>query len=146
MITTLVLVEGPLMPADVNMLTSEHGNEQNLFIVVVPPSGFHERLLQTLENLDPDQRPPADIRGQHPEVYAPDLSMRSLLDMDAQMIEKNIEKPLHVLRALAQQTKADELVTLGTPHLLERLSLHGWISHACRLIGVPELRLYARVH
>ncbi|MCL2733776.1 MAG: indole-3-glycerol phosphate synthase, partial [Actinomycetia bacterium] len=51
MFTTVLMIEQPLAPADVDMVTTLHGDEQISFVVLMQPRGDQDRLLRAVDDV-----------------------------------------------------------------------------------------------
>ncbi|WP_329137565.1 indole-3-glycerol phosphate synthase [Streptomyces sp. NBC_01476] len=152
MFTTVLMIEKPLVPADVEMVTTLHGDEQVSFVVLMQPRGDQDRLLRavddvalghletaTRENDVPegqDAFPPAERALAH--------SLEALRQTGAQAVGEVVEShPLDVLTRVVEQTKADEVIVLTAPHFVEEFFHRDWTSRARHKVGVPVLKLFA---
>lgn len=51
--------------------------------------------------------------------------------------------PLDVLTSVVDETRADEVIVLTAPHLVEEFFHRDWASRARHKVGVPVLKLFA---
>jgi len=49
--TTVLMIEKPLTPADVEMVTTLHGDEQVSFVILMQPRGDQDRLLRAVDDV-----------------------------------------------------------------------------------------------
>jgi hypothetical protein len=145
------MIEKPLVPADVDMLTTLHDEEQVSFVVLMQPRGDQDRLLRALDDValgELDQL--AHEREEEGEGAAPiaaaalEHSLTALREAGSQAEGKVVEEhPLDLLRSIVQQKNADEVVVMTAPHLVEEFFHRDWASRARHTVGVPVLKLFA---
>ncbi|WNI18498.1 indole-3-glycerol phosphate synthase [Actinacidiphila sp. ITFR-21] len=150
--TTVLMIEKPLAHADVEMVTTLHGDEQVSFVVLMQPRGDQDRLLRAVddvalghledaarENGVPEGReafPPAERSLSH--------SLEALRQAGAQAVGQVVEEhPLDTLRTVVERTGADEVIVLTAPHFVEEFFHRDWTSRARHKVGVPVLKLFA---
>lgn len=153
MFTTVLMIEKPLTPADVEMVTTLHGDEEVSFVVLMQPRGDQDVLLRAVddvalgyiddaakENQVPegdDAMPPAERSLAH--------SLESLRQSGAQAVGEVVERhPLDLLRTVVERTSADEVIVLTAPHFVEEFFHRDWTSRARHKVGVPVLKLFAQ--
>jgi hypothetical protein len=151
--TTVLMIEKPLVPAEVEMVTTLHGDEPVSFVVLMQPRGDQDRLLRavddvalgyledaTRENDVPegqDAFPPAERALAH--------SLEALRQAGAQAEGEVVEDhPLDALRTVVERTGADEVIVLTAPHFVEEFFHRDWTSRARHKVGVPVLKLFAQ--
>jgi hypothetical protein len=147
------MIEKPLVPAEVEMVTTLHGDEPVSFVVLMQPRGDQDRLLRavddvalgyledaTRENDVPegqDAFPPAERALAH--------SLEALRQAGAQAEGEVVEDhPLDALRTVVERTGADEVIVLTAPHFVEEFFHRDWTSRARHKVGVPVLKLFAQ--
>jgi hypothetical protein len=147
------MIEKPLTPADVEMVTTLHGDEEVSFVVLMQPRGDQDVLLRAVddvalgyiddaakENQVPegdDAMPPAERSLAH--------SLESLRQSGAQAVGEVVERhPLDLLRTVVERTSADEVIVLTAPHFVEEFFHRDWTSRARHKVGVPVLKLFAQ--
>ncbi|MBO8185447.1 indole-3-glycerol phosphate synthase [Streptomyces spirodelae] len=152
MITTVLMIEKPLVSADAEMVTTLHGEEPVSFVVLMQPRGDQDRLLRALDDValgELDQvvreaREPEGGEAVGPAEQALELSLKRLRDAGCEAVGQIIEQhPLDVLKSVAEQTRADEVIVLTAPHLVEEFFHRDWASRARHKVGVPVLKLFA---
>jgi len=151
-ITTVLMIEKPLVSADAEMVTTLHGEEPVSFVVLMQPRGDQDRLLRALDDvalgeLDQVVREAEEPEGGEavgPAEQALELSLKRLRDAGCEAVGQIIEEhPLDVLKSVAEQTRADEVIVLTAPHLVEEFFHRDWASRARHKVGVPVLKLFA---
>ncbi|MEU7317589.1 MULTISPECIES: indole-3-glycerol phosphate synthase [Streptomyces] len=152
MITTVLMIEKPLVAADTEMVTTLHGEEAVSFVVLLQPRGDQDRLLRALDDValgeleqvvrEADEPEGGEAVG--PAEQALELSLKHLRDAGCEAVGQIIEDhPLDVLKSVAEQTRADEVIVLTAPHLVEEFFHRDWASRARHKVGVPVLKLFA---
>ncbi|MBE9500390.1 indole-3-glycerol phosphate synthase [Streptomyces sp. GKU 257-1] len=152
MITTVLMIEKPLVAADTEMVTTLHGEETVSFVVLLQPRGDQDRLLRALDDValgeleqvvrEADEPEGGEAVG--PAEQALELSLKHLRDAGCEAVGQIIEDhPLDVLKSVAEQTHADEVIVLTAPHLVEEFFHRDWASRARHKVGVPVLKLFA---
>jgi hypothetical protein len=148
-ITTVLMIEKPLAPVDVDLVTTLHGDEPVSFVVVMQPRGDQERLLRALDDvalgeLDKVAHEEEELKGNHAASAALNHSLTALHKAGSEAVGEIVqEHPLDMLRSVVEKTKADEVIVLTTPHLVEEFFHRDWASQARHKVGVPVLKLYA---
>lgn len=146
------MIEKPLVPTDVSMVTSLHGDEQVSFVVLMQPRGRQDRLLRALDDvalgaLEEAVHEAGEPEGEdtvQPARIALEHSLRALRGTGAQAVGRIIDRhPLEVLTSVTAETNADEVIVLTAPHLVEEFFHRDWASRARHRVGVPVLRLFA---
>jgi hypothetical protein len=149
--TTVLMIEKPLVPTDVELLTTLH-DEPVSFVVLMQARGDQDRLLRALDDvalghLDDavrESRKPSADEAPLPAERALQHSLQALRDAGAQAIGEIVEQhPLDVLGSVVEQVQADEVVVLTAPHLVEEFFHRDWASRARHKVGVPVLKLFA---
>lgn len=150
MFTTVLMIEKPLVSDDVELVTTLHGDEPVSFIVLMQPRGDQDRLLRALDDValgEFDQAVREGIEGedeQSPADKALEHSLNMLREAGAEAQGQIIEDhPLDVLTETVERHKADEVIVLTAPHLVEEFFHRDWATRARHKVGVPVLKLFA---
>lgn len=152
MFTTVLMIEKPLVSDDVEMVTTLHGDETVSFVVLMQPRGDQDRLLRALDDVALGELEGAVREGEEPEGgealqharLGLEHSLRALRDTGAEAVGQITEShPLDVLTSVVEQTRADEVIVLTAPHLVEEFFHRDWASRARHKVGVPVLKLFA---
>ncbi|MFC7218406.1 indole-3-glycerol phosphate synthase [Streptomyces polyrhachis] len=152
MITTVLMIEKPLVPVDVEMVTRLHGDEPVTFYVLLQPRGNQDRLLRSLDDVVLGEFDEAVHEGHVPEGEAAvspaetalKHSVKALRDAGAKASGEIVEgDPLETLRKAVAEHKADEVIVLTAPHQVEEFFHRDWASRARHKVGVPVLKLFA---
>lgn len=153
MITTVLMIEKPLMPADVELVSTLHGEEKQSFVVLMQPRGDQDRLLRALDDVALGQfgdavreaEEPEGERARKPAQRALDRSLNALRSAGAEAVGRLVDdKPLDLLSSVVAETHADEVVVLTAPHYVEEFFHRDWASRARHRVGVPVLKLFAQ--
>ncbi|MEV4443189.1 indole-3-glycerol phosphate synthase [Streptomyces sp. NPDC049577] len=151
MFTSVLMIEQPLSPADVEFVTTLHDDDLS-FVVLMRPRGNEDRLLRAIDDVALGELEQAVHEADEPEgeeavppaTLALEHSLRSLRDAGCEAVGQIIGgHPLDVLRSVVEQTGADEVIVLTAPHLVEEFFHRDWASRARHKVGVPVLKLYA---
>ena len=148
MITTVLMIEKPLVSEDVELVTTLHGDEQVSFVVLMQPRGDQDRLLRALDDVALGELDEVAREGDRPSAdtaqRALDASLKQLRDAGAEAVGRLTEEhPLQVLTSVTEETGADEVIVLTAPHLVEEFFHRDWASRARHKVGVPVLKLFA---
>lgn len=153
MFTTVLMIEKPLAPEDVEMVTTLHGDEPVSFVVLMQPRGDQDRLLRAVDDvalgyLDDAAREPDVPEGQQafpPAERSLAHSLEVLRATGAEAVGEVVERhPLDMLKTVVEQTRADEVIVLTAPHFVEEFFHRDWSSRARHKVGVPVLKLFAQ--
>lgn len=153
MFTTVLMIEKPLAQADVELVTSLHGDERISFVVLMQPRGDQDRLLRAVDDvalgyIEEAARENAEPEGQDafpPAERALAHSLEALRATGAEAVGEVVERhPLDALRTVVEQTRADEVIVLTAPHFVEEFFHRDWTSRARHKVGVPVLKLFAQ--
>jgi hypothetical protein len=151
--TTVLMIEKPLAPADVELVTSLHGDEQVSFVVLMQPRGDQDRLLRAVDDVALGYLEDAAHEDREPEgeAAAPAAerglahSLDALRATGAEAVGQVVENhPLDLLRSVVEETHADEVIVLTAPHFVEEFFHRDWTSRARHKVGVPVLKLFAQ--
>ncbi len=152
MFTTVLMIEKPLVPDDVELVTTLHGEETVSFVVLMQPRGDQDRLLRALDDVAlgaleeavHEDEEPEGGEALQPARLSLEHSLRTLRDTGSEAVGQIIERhPLDVLTDVVEQTRADEVIVLTAPHLVEEFFHRDWASRARHKVGVPVLKLFA---
>ncbi|WP_062214203.1 hypothetical protein [Streptomyces sp. NBRC 109706] len=152
MITTVLMIEKAMVPTDVEMVTTLHGDEPQSFVVLMQPRGEQDQLLRALDDVALGEfgdavREPEEPEGEDalpPARRGLDHSLAALRAAGADAVGQLIEDhPLELLASVVERTGADEVVVLTAPHYVEELFHRDWASRARHQVGVPVLKLFA---
>ncbi|TDC12654.1 indole-3-glycerol phosphate synthase [Streptomyces sp. 8K308] len=152
MITTVLMIEKPMVPTDVQLVTTLHGDEPQAFVVLMQPRGDQDRLLRALDDVALGELREAVHEADVPEgeeatgpaEAALARSLDALRATGADAVGRLIDdRPLDLLTAVVEETGADEVIVLTAPHYVEELFHRDWASRARHKVGVPVLKLFA---
>ncbi|MFD9335156.1 indole-3-glycerol phosphate synthase [Streptomyces sp. NPDC060028] len=152
MFTSVLMIEQPLTPVDVDFVTTLHGDESVSFVVLMQPRGDRDRLLRAIDDVALGELPDAIREGDEPEgdaargpaELALELSLAALRKKGAKAVGQIVEDhPLDKLKAVVEETGADEVIVLTAPHYVEEFFHRDWASRARHKVGVPVLKLFA---
>jgi hypothetical protein len=151
--TTVLMIEKPLAQADVDMVTTLHGDEHVSFVVLMQPRGDQDRLLRAvddvalgyLEDAARENKVPEGDQALQPAERALTHSLAALRATGADATGEVVERhPLDVLREAVERSHADEVIVLTAPHFVEEFFHRDWTSRARHKVGVPVLKLFAQ--
>jgi hypothetical protein len=151
--TTVLMIEKPLAPADVELVTTLHGDEPVSFVVLMQPRGDQDRLLRAVDDvalgyLDDAAHENEVPEGQEalpPAERALAYSLEALRLAGAEAVGELVERhPLDLLKTVVERTGADEVIVLTAPHFVEEFFHRDWTSRARHKVGVPVLKLFAQ--
>ncbi|AJT63700.1 hypothetical protein [Streptomyces chattanoogensis] len=143
------MIEKPLTPADVEFVTTLHGEEQESFIVLMQPRGKQDVLLRAIDDValgefDEAVREGDETTDELPVERALSHTLASLRDTGAEAVGQVVEDhPIDLLRSVVEQTHADEVIVLTAPHFVEEFFHRDWASRARHKVGVPVLKLFS---
>jgi hypothetical protein len=151
--TSVLMIEKALTSADVEFVTTLHGDESVAFHVLLQPRGDQaDRLLRAIDDVALGELDEAVRERETPEGEAAkpfgeralEASLQALRvsgsEADGRLIE---DHPLDALRALVEETGADEVIVLTDPHYVEEFFHRDWASRARHKVGVPVLKLFS---
>ncbi|MFI0899629.1 indole-3-glycerol phosphate synthase [Streptomyces sp. NPDC020983] len=153
MFTTVLMIEKGLAPADVELVTTLHGDEPVSFVVLMQPRGDQDRLLRAvddvalghLEEAARENEVPEGEQAHQPAELALAASVDQLRTAGAEAVGEIVQKhPLDVLTSVVERTHADEVIVLTAPHFVEEFFHRDWTSRARHKVGVPVLKLFAQ--
>ncbi|MEW2530564.1 indole-3-glycerol phosphate synthase [Streptomyces sp. NPDC047071] len=153
MFTSVLMIEKALTSADVEFVTTLHGEEPVTFHVLLQPRGDQaDRLLRAIDDVALGELDEAVREGDVPEgdaavgpaEQALQVSLTALWAAGSAAEGKLIEDhPLDALRELVDAAGADEVIVLTDPHYVEEFFHRDWASRARHKVGVPVLKLFS---
>lgn len=153
MFTSVLMIEKPLTPEDVEFVTTLHGDEAVAFIVLMQPRGDQaDVLLRAIDDVAVGELGEAGREGDEPEgrdarppaEAALAASLAALRGQGSEASGQVIEEhPLDGLKAVVDDSGADEVIVLTEPHYVEEFFHRDWASRARHKVGVPVLKLFA---
>ncbi|MFK0260366.1 indole-3-glycerol phosphate synthase [Streptomyces angustmyceticus] len=152
MFTSVLMIEKPLTPADVEFVTTLHGDDRISFVVLMQPRGKQDVLLRAIDDVALGEfddavregEEPGGDRAEAPAELALSHTLQALRDTGAEAVGQVVEDhPLDLLRSVVDETGADEVIVLTTPHFVEEFFHRDWASRARHKVGVPVLKLFS---
>ncbi|AYA16147.1 indole-3-glycerol phosphate synthase [Streptomyces alfalfae] len=153
MFTSVLMIEKALTSADVEFVTTLHGDEPVSFHVLLQPRGDQaDRLLRAIDDVALGELDEAAREGSTPEgedatgpgEQALRVSLAALRAAGCGATGRLIEDhPLDALSALVDEASADEVIVLTDPHYVEEFFHRDWASRARHKVGVPVLKLFS---
>ncbi|WP_327066707.1 indole-3-glycerol phosphate synthase [Kitasatospora sp. NBC_01250] len=149
MFKTVLMIEKALSDADVELVTTLHGEEKVSFVVLMQPRGKQDELLRALDDvalghLDKVVHEHEEPNGAAVAAESLEHSLRHLRRAGAEAVGRVVETdPLDSLRSVVEETSADEVLVLTAPHFVEEFFHRDWASKARHKVGVPVLKLFA---
>lgn len=153
MFTSVLMIEKPLTPEDVDFVTTLHGDERISFIVLMQPRGDQaDVLLRAIDDVALGELRDAAREGEEPEGkdaleparLALEHSLRALRTSGSEAVGQVVEDhPLDTLKTVVDDAEADEVIVLTAPHYVEEFFHRDWASRARHKVGVPVLKLFA---
>ncbi|MFJ5261953.1 indole-3-glycerol phosphate synthase [Streptomyces sp. NPDC088387] len=153
MFTSVLMIEKALTSADVEFVTTLHGDESVGFHVLLQPRGDQaDRLLRAIDDLALGELDEAARENETPEgaeargegQRALDVSLQALRasgnEAEGRLIE---DHPLDALKGVVEEVGADEVIVLTDPHYVEEFFHRDWASRARHKVGVPVLKLFS---
>ncbi|MFF5156658.1 indole-3-glycerol phosphate synthase [Streptomyces sp. NPDC000348] len=153
MFTSVLMIEKALTSADVEFVTTLHGDEPVSFHVLLQPRGEQaDRLLRAIDDVALGELDEAVREGETPEgeeaktmgERALEVSLQALRatgdTADGRLVE---DHPLDALKAVVEEVGADEVIVLTDPHYVEEFFHRDWASRARHKVGVPVLKLFS---
>ncbi|MFH8220506.1 indole-3-glycerol phosphate synthase [Streptomyces sp. NPDC018057] len=153
MFTSVLMIEKALTSADVEFVTTLHGEEQVAFHVLLQPRGDQaDRLLRAIDDIALGEIDEAAREGGTPEGEAAEPEGEQALEVsltalhaagrqaDGRLVE---DHPLDALKSLVAEVGADEVIVLTDPHYVEEFFHRDWASRARHKVGVPVLKLFS---
>ncbi|WP_369392611.1 indole-3-glycerol phosphate synthase [Streptomyces sp. CG1] len=153
MFTSVLMIEKALTSADVEFVTTLHGDEPVTFQVLLQPRGDQaDRLLRAIDDIALGELDEAVREGETPEGKAArsvgqqalDVSLAALRAASSEAEGRLVEDhPLDALKSLVAEVSADEVIVLTDPHYVEEFFHRDWASRARHKVGVPVLKLFS---
>lgn len=153
MFTSVLMIEKALTSADVEFVTTLHGDEAVSFHVLLQPRGEQaDRLLRAIDDVALGELDEAVREGQTPEgeealsvgERALEVSLTALRTAGSAAEGRLVEEhPLDALKGVVQEVGADEVIVLTDPHYVEEFFHRDWASRARQKVGVPVLKLFS---
>ncbi|QNE74121.1 indole-3-glycerol phosphate synthase [Streptomyces finlayi] len=153
MFTSVLMIEKPLSPEDVEFVTTLHGEEETSFVVLMQPRGDQaDVLLRAIDDVAIGELKEATREGEEPEGRAAREPAELALEFTLQALRKAgsdavgqvvEEHPLDKLKTVVDEASADEVIVLTAPHYVEEFFHRDWASRARHRVGVPVLKLFA---
>ncbi|WP_354642697.1 indole-3-glycerol phosphate synthase [Kitasatospora camelliae] len=150
MFKTVLMIEKALSDADVELVTTLHGDEKVSFVVLMQPRGKQDELLRSLDDVALGHLDKAvhehDESEEEPTLASESLahSLRHLQQAGAEATGAVVEgSPLDRLKEVVEENGADEVLVLTSPHFVEEFFHRDWASQARHKVGVPVLKLFA---
>jgi hypothetical protein len=151
--TSVLMIEKAMTSADVEFVTTLHGDEPVRFHVLLQPRGDQaDRLLRAIDDIALGELDEAVREGETPEgeearsvgQRALDVSVQALRSAGSRAEGRLVEDhPLDALKALVAEVGADEVIVLTDPHYVEEFFHRDWASRARHRVGVPVLKLFS---
>lgn len=151
--TSVLMIEKALTSADVEFVTTLHGDEPVSFHVLLQPRGEQaDRLLRAIDDVALGELDEAVREGETPEgeeakgmgQRALEVSLQALRasgdEAEGRLVE---DHPLDALKTLVGEIGADEVIVLTDPHYVEEFFHRDWASRARHKVGVPVLKLFS---
>lgn len=153
MFTSVLMIEKPLTPEDVDFVTTLHGDERISFIVLMQPRGdqadvllraIDDVALGELRDAARESEEPEGKDAREPARLALEHSLRALRAAGSEAVGQLVEEhPLDSLKTVVDDAGADEVIVLTAPHYVEEFFHRDWASRARHKVGVPVLKLFA---
>lgn len=153
MFTSVLMIEKALTSADVEFVTTLHGDEPVSFHVLLQPRGEQaDRLLRAIDDIALGELDEAVREGKTPEgeealstgQRALEVSLAALRASGSSAEGRLVEDhPLDVLKDVVEEVGADEVIVLTDPHYVEEFFHRDWASRARHKVGVPVLKLFS---
>ncbi|WP_418959667.1 indole-3-glycerol phosphate synthase [Streptomyces tritici] len=153
MFTSVLMIEKPLTNVDVDFVTTLHGDEPVSFIVLMQPRGDQaDVLLRAIDDVAMGELKEAAREGEEPEgkearslaERALEASLLKLRGAGCEAVGQVVEDhPLNKMKAVVEESDADEVIVLTAPHYVEEFFHRDWASRARHKVGVPVLKLFA---
>jgi hypothetical protein len=147
------MIEKALTSADVEFVTTLHGEEQVSFHVLLQPRGEQaDRLLRAIDDIALGELDEAVREGSTPEgdvamsvgEKALEVSLAALRAAGSEAEGRLVDDhPLEALKGLVAEVGADEVIVLTDPHYVEEFFHRDWASRARHKVGVPVLKLFS---
>lgn len=152
MFTSVLMIEQPLSPLDVEFVTTLHGDDPVSFFVLMQPRGSKDRLLRAIDDIAlgeleqavQEREEPEGQQALEPAERALNHSLAALRAAGGEARGEVVQRhPLDTLRGVVEQVGADEVIVLTAPHFVEEFFHRDWASRARHKVGVPVLKLFS---
>ncbi|MFE9622340.1 indole-3-glycerol phosphate synthase [Streptomyces sp. NPDC006527] len=153
MFNSVLMIEKALTSADVEFVTTLHGDEPVSFHVLLQPRGEQaDRLLRAIDDIALGELDEAVREGETPEgdeaksvgERALEVSLTALRNAGSVAEGRLVEDhPLDALKTVVDEVGADEVIVLTDPHYVEEFFHRDWASRARHKVGVPVLKLFS---
>ncbi|MFJ8669431.1 indole-3-glycerol phosphate synthase [Streptomyces sp. NPDC093600] len=153
MFTSVLMIEKPLTSVDVEFVTTLHGDEGVSFIVLMQPRGDQaDVLLRAIDDVALGDLKEAAREADEPEGKAArplaeralERSLQALRNAGCEAVGQVVEDhPIDKMKAVVEESNADEVIVLTAPHYVEEFFHRDWASRARHKVGVPVLKLFA---
>ncbi|MDX2679866.1 MULTISPECIES: indole-3-glycerol phosphate synthase [Streptomyces] len=153
MFTSVLMIEKALTSADVEFVSTLHGDEPVSFHVLLQPRGDQaDRLLRAIDDVALGELDEAARERETPEGEAAKgfgeralaVSLQALHAAGNEAVGSLVEDhPLDALKSLVGEVGADEVIVLTDPHYVEEFFHRDWASRARHRVGVPVLKLFS---
>ncbi len=150
---SVLMIEKALTSADVEFVTTLHGDEPVSFHVLLQPRGDQaDRLLRAIDDIALGELDEAVREGETPEgdeaksvgERALEVSLTALRNAGSAAEGRLVEDhPLDALKTVVDEVGADEVIVLTDPHYVEEFFHRDWASRARHKVGVPVLKLFS---
>lgn len=147
------MIEKALTSADVEFVTTLHGEDPVTFHVLLQPRGDQaDRLLRAIDDIALGELDAAARERETPHgdaardigARALEVSLTALRAAGSQAVGTLVEAhPLDALRDVVDEVGADEVIVLTDPHYVEEFFHRDWASRARHKVGVPVLKLFS---
>ena len=143
----VVLAEQELLPEEVTTLTSLHDTDEQSFYLVMPGKATHHGIIAALDDLLLGRLREAWRDVEEPDTDAPmagplrrsiDRLSSAGVEADGRLVAGD---PVRALRQAVSDHRAQEVIVLNPPHIVEESLHRDWASRARHAVGVPVLRL-----
>lgn len=151
--TSVLMIEKALTSADVEFVTTLHGDEPVSFHVLLQPRGEQaDRLLRAIDDVALGELDEAVREHETPEGEEAQSMGERALAVSLQALRATgdtadgrliADHPLDALKAMVEETGADEVIVLTDPHYVEEFFHRDWASRARHKVGVPVLKLFS---
>jgi hypothetical protein len=151
--TTVLLIEKTLSNADLELITTLHGDEKVAYHVLMQPRGTQDELLRAVDDVAfgylnralHEHDEPRGTVALSTSAAELEHTLQQLRAAGAQAEGRVVsDNPLQRLTELVDQVQADEVVVLAAPQWIEGLFHRDWASQARHKVGVPVLQLFAQ--
>ena len=144
----VLLAENQLTAREAETITSLHDDDVQSFYLLMPQESHHglvtaldDLLLGRLKEAWRDvEQPDTDSPMTKPLRKSIDLLIGANVEADGRLVAGD---PVQALRSAVADHRADEVIVLNPPHIVEESLRRDWAWRARHLVGVPVLRLIA---